>query len=87
MYESYILIFSLIGLMLIIYFKISVIYAIKFPLIVIIYIFSLILVPYSFDYELIGTPFIQIFFILLQTTILYFSSLEYYTIKNSKKDK
>lgn len=87
MYESYIFIIFFIILTLFIYLKIETIYAVKFPLLVVIVLFSFIIIPFTFDFELIGTPYIQIFFIIFQMVILVFSSYEYYTLKNKLKDK
>ena len=80
--ESLILFIVFIGLITIIYFKIDTNLAIKLPIITIIFLFSLIIGTSTFFNEvLIGTPYIQIFFILYQLIFFIMSCLDYFEIK------
>ncbi len=81
MIETIIVIFLFIGLMLLIYFKIPSNYAIKFPLILVIFLFSVVIGISLMVYETVGSPYIHLFFLIFQGIFVYITSQEYYDIK------
>lgn len=86
--EGLILTLFFIGLTLFIYFKIPKNSVFKFPLILILFIFSIIIsISLMSNYEIIGSPFLQIFLILFQTIIFLITSLEYFYVKKEKENE
>lgn len=66
------------------YFKVSVKSLIRFPIMATTGLFSLIITPLLLQNEVPATPFIQIFFVLYQTLLFFFSTLEYLKIKKER---
>lgn len=65
------------------YFKISVKSLIRFPIMFTTASFSLIITPMLMVNELPATPYIQLFFMVYQTLLFFFSTIEY--LKQKKK--
>ena len=86
MLEALFVMFAFLILMLFIYFKLEPNLTIKFPLIVTIYLFGVIINTFSlFTYEIVGTPYIQIFFVVFLTIILFTTIQEYRMNKKLKE--
>lgn len=80
--------FMVMGLLILVqsffYFKVSVKSMIRFPIILTTGLFSLIITPLLLQNEVPTTPFIQIFFVLYQTLLFFFSTIEYLKIKKER---
>ena len=84
MIEAIIIIFGMIALMLILYFKIPAFLTIKFPLITIIYVFSLMLGISLIAVDIYQNLWFQLFFILFQTVIFFITAIEYFESNKSE---
>lgn len=83
--ESIIIMFFFMFISMLIYFKIPVNYAIRRPLNIVNFGYSVIIMPLLFAYEIPTTPFIQIYFLIFQAIFFIFINLEYLRKRDVKK--
>lgn len=80
---NYLVMIFLVGIQSYYYFKVSPSTLLRMPVVVATTTFSMILTPMLMVGEVVGTPFIQIFFMVYQILIFFFSMFEYVEIKKS----
>jgi len=85
MIEAIIMIFGMITLSLFLYFKIPAYLVIKFPLITIVYSFSLLLGIALISVDIYENLWFQLFFILFQTVIFFITALEFFLSDKSEE--
>lgn len=72
------------GIQLFFYFKINSTSMIRFPVMFLTTSFSLIITPLLMTNEVPTTPYLQLFFMVFQVLLFFFSTIEYLKVKRGK---
>lgn len=79
---NYLIMLFFVGLQSYYYFKVPVMARLRMPVVITITTFSMIITPMLMVDGVVGTPYVQLFFIVYQMLVFFFSMWEYRIVKS-----